>query len=93
MTLRKGEPCTRQSCPDLKPDALDCGNCPNAWLENAQRSGSASLLRRALDTEFALRQHVQIRLAEIPADEWEALKLIDAERAKFQKEEERKRKT
>lgn len=89
MTMRRsGSVCTRNSCPELQEGESDCGNCPNGWLEDAQRSGSAALLRRALDTDFAIRQRVSVRMADIPFDEWEALKIIEAERAKFQKEEE-----
>lgn len=85
MTLRRGDPCTRSSCPDLPEGETDCGNCPGGWLEDAQRSASAALLRRTLDTDIALRAHA-IQMSQIPADEWNALKILNAEREKYQKE-------
>lgn len=88
LQLRKPPACGRLSCPDVPEGADYCGNCTTGWLEDAQRSSSAALLRRALDTDFALRQRVSVRMADIPFDEWEALKIIETERTKFQREEE-----
>lgn len=74
------------ACPDRADEEPYCETCPRGWLADAERSSSGALLRRSLDTEFALRQRVQMRLAEIPADEWGALKIIDGERNKYERE-------
>lgn len=42
---------------------------------------------RALDTDFALSKRVHLTLAEIPLDEWYALRIIEDERGKFRQEE------
>lgn len=86
MQLGKPE-CGRNACPDVPEGEQYCEKCPRAWLEDAGRSGSGALLRRTLDLDFALRQRVQIRMAEIPFDEWEALKILDSERRKHQEDE------
>lgn len=46
-----------------------------------------ALLARAIDTEWALSKRIQIRIDDIPADEYLAMKVIDEERRAAEKEE------
>lgn len=70
-----GEPCDR--CWAWRVDALSNPNSPGGGL-----------LLRTLDWDFALDKRMAVTMADIPADEWMAMKIIDEERRAFQAEQE-----
>lgn len=48
------------------------------------------LLKRASRRRKALQMGLSMALKEIPADEWEAMRIIDAEVSKFEEEQQRR---
>ena len=88
MELRSEDACRGgpRSCPES--DGRErCEGCSRIWLDNARRSQAGLLLQRALDTDFALSKHVNLRMCEIPADEWLAMKVLADERDRYNREQ------
>jgi hypothetical protein len=78
--------CDPGLCPDAPDGGSRCGHCPLDRLEAAQNSEKGLLLRRALDLMGALRLPVSIGLDEIPADEFYAMLILEAERDRLERE-------
>ncbi len=81
-----------QGGPSQCPDGDGESPCENCWKEKTkQAAGSGTsagrLIARAQETEYALGKRVHLTLADIPADEWLVLQMIDQERSRLQTEE------
>ena len=83
--LRPEELCDPRLCPDAPDGGGRCDHCPLDRLDAAQHSEVGLLLRRALDLRAALRLGVRIGLDEIPAEEFQALLILDDELDKWEK--------
>ena len=78
-----------RACPDSEDRETHCESCwkPKIAEHCSTESPMGALLARAIDTEWALSKRIQIRLDDIPADEYLAMKVIDEERRAVEKEE------
>jgi len=74
----------------LSPDAPDdggrCDHCPLDRLDAAANSEPGLLLQRALELEYALKAGVTVSLDEIAADEFWAIRVINKERERRERE-------
>jgi hypothetical protein len=93
--LRRDELCIGPKiCPDAPDDGSSGGSdggsrCSECWLTKLDEASgpAAQLLRRALRRRAALKMGFTMRLDEVPADEFEALLIIDEEESKREQEQ------
>jgi hypothetical protein len=85
--LRREELCDPGLCPDAPDDGDRCDHCPLDKLDAAQSSEAGLLLRRALDLRAALKLGIRVSLAEIRADEFLAMVVLEEERDALQREQ------
>jgi hypothetical protein len=73
--------------PNICPDAVDddnCEACPLAHFRVSMQGWRGALLRQALELDFFLQMPgASVRLEEIPAMQFSALKIIHQERDRF----------
>lgn len=84
--LRREELCDPVLCPDTPDNSGRCGHCPLDQLDAAQSAESGLLLRRVIDLRAALKMGIAISLAEIRADEFFAMQILDEERDRLERE-------
>lgn len=84
--LRREELCDPGLCPDASDAEGRCDHCPLDRLDEAQASEKGLLIRRALDLLAALKFGVMISLAEIKADEFQAMLIVNEERAQLDRQ-------
>ncbi len=81
--------------PNICPDAIgedNCDACPLAHFRMWMDGWRGTLLRNALGLDFFLQMPgASVRLEEIPALQFSALKIIHQERDRFNEEKDRNR--
>jgi hypothetical protein len=73
-------------CPDAPDDGGRCDQCPLDKLDAAQTSENGLLLRRAIEFRAALNLGFSVGLDEVPANEYNAVLLLDEEREQLERE-------
>ena len=84
--LRREELCDPGLCPDAPDDGGRCDHCPLDRLDGAANSEPGLLLQRAVELEYALKAGVTVSLDEIAADEFWAMRVIQEERERRERE-------
>lgn len=79
--------CDPSLCPDSPGPGQRCDSCPLNNLDAAEGSHNGELLGRALAIRSAIKLGITVRLDEVDAEEIQALKMIEEECAKWEKEE------
>lgn len=73
--------------PYAKPGALPCDECPRQRLNEYLASGAGSLILATLDLDSALQLNIPVTLEQIPYHVFLLLRVLAAERAKYQTEQ------
>ena len=74
-----------QCCEVAKLELLACEDCPVEVLdETIAATPNGHLVHRAASDLAAMKLGFRMELGEIPADEFHALRILDAERAKYE---------
>lgn len=89
-SLRRDQLCEPNLCPDAPEEGGRCDACPLNRLDEAENSEPGRLLRRALDLLAAARVGIQLALDEVAADELQAVVILDEERDKWEREQQRR---
>jgi len=84
--MRREDLCDPRLCPDSPEDGGRCDHCPLSHLDAAQSSERGIVIRCALDLMNALKLGVKVSLAEIAADEFQAMLIIAEERDLLERE-------
>ncbi len=83
--LREKELCEGSRLCNDDP-SIHADDCPVTLLHEAMHSAAGILLDRALNTEFAC-EHFRVDLDDIPADEYNAFRVLQTERNKHEREQ------
>ncbi len=83
--LRRDELCDPGLCPDV-PEGGRCDRCPQDKVDTAHTSEAGLLIRRALDSRTALNLGIHIGLADIRADEFFTMLILEDERDRLERE-------
>jgi len=73
-------------CPNASDNFTRCDDCTLDRMDQAEASEAGQLLNRALRLKSAMKLGLTVTLADIAADEFVALQILEEERERYEAE-------